>query len=174
MNKCVFLDRDGVINKDFVDYAYSLDRFIILEGVREGITLLKEAGFLLVIVTNQSGLAKGVYTVEQMNECHEYMQQELDHQIDHFYFAGGHETLSESLMRKPNTLMFERAVAKFNIDIDNSWMIGDNKRDIIPALKMGLKTIQVDGHNDGGALFAEKNLLAAAKRISLIENGKFG
>lgn len=170
MNKCVFLDRDGVINKDYVDYAYSLDRFTILKGVPEAVTLLKEAGYVLVVVTNQSGIAKGVYTRAQMQECHDYMQAELNHQIDKIYYAPGHETYSESLMRKPNTLMFERAVAKFNIDLLQSWMVGDKKRDLIPAIKMGLKTIQVDGHDDQMADFVEPDLLAAARRI-LMENG---
>lgn len=165
MNKCVFLDRDGVINKDFVDYAYSLDRFIILPGVREGITLLKNAGYLIVIITNQSGIAKGIYTRSQMQECHDYLQREVDQQIDKIYYAPGHPSYSESLSRKPGTLMFEKAIAKFNIDISNSWMIGDKKRDLIPAIKMGLKTIQVDGHDDKMADYAEKNLLNAAERI---------
>ncbi|MEQ9302733.1 MAG: HAD-IIIA family hydrolase, partial [Marinoscillum sp.] len=82
MNKCIFLDRDGVINKDFVDYAYTLDRFIILDGVREAVTMIKKAGYLAIVITNQSGIAKGVYNRSQMQECHDYMQQELNHQID--------------------------------------------------------------------------------------------
>lgn len=165
MNKCVFLDRDGVINKDFVDYAYSLDRFIILDGVREAVRLLKEAGYLLVIVTNQSGIIKGVYSREQMNECHEFMQNELNHSIDKIYYSPWHQTHSQSLSRKPGTLMFEKAVSKFNIDISQSWMIGDKKRDLIPAIKMKLRTIQVDGNDDQMADFVELDLLAAAKRI---------
>ncbi|MFY0606256.1 MAG: HAD-IIIA family hydrolase [Cyclobacteriaceae bacterium] len=169
MNKCVFLDRDGVINKDFVDYAYTLDRFIILDGVPEGISMLKEAGYLLVIVTNQSGITKGVYTEDQMNECHAYMQEQLNHQIDYIYFAPGHETYSRSLMRKPDTMMFEKAIAKFDIDVSQSWMIGDKKRDLIPAIKMNLKTIQVDGNDDKMADFVEADLLAAAKRIVSID-----
>lgn len=165
MNKCIFLDRDGVINKDFVDYAYTLDRFIILDGVREAVKLLKDAGYLLVVITNQSGIVKGVYSRTQMQECHDYMQQELGHRIDRIYYAPWHPNHSESLSRKPGTLMFERAIARFDVDVDQSWMIGDKKRDLIPAIKMGLKTIQVDGHDDGMANFVEENLLATAKRI---------
>ncbi|MFT6866409.1 MAG: D-glycero-D-manno-heptose 1,7-bisphosphate phosphatase [Cyclobacteriaceae bacterium] len=163
--KCVFLDRDGVINKDFVDYAYTLDRFIILPGVLEAVSLLKQSGYLLVVVTNQSGIVKGIYTREQMHECHQYMQQVLDHQIDRIYYSPWHQSHSESLSRKPGTLMFEKAVAKFGIDVSQSWMIGDKKRDMIPAQKMGLKTIQVGGDDDKMADYVEKDLLAAAKRI---------
>lgn len=165
MNKCIFLDRDGVINKDFVDYAYTLDRFIILDGVREAVTMIKKAGYLAIVITNQSGIAKGVYNRSQMQECHDYMQQELNHQIDRIYYAPWHPDFSESLSRKPGTLMFERAIARYDIDIDQSWMIGDKKRDLIPAIKMGLKTIQVDGHDDEMADFVEPNLLAAVERI---------
>lgn len=165
MNKCIFLDRDGVINKDFVDYAYTLDRFIILDGVREAVAMIKKAGYLAIVITNQSGIAKGVYNRSQMQECHDYMQQELNHQIDRIYYAPWHPDFSESLSRKPGTLMFERAIARYDIDIDQSWMIGDKKRDLIPAIKMGLKTIQVDGHDDEMADFVEPNLLAAVERI---------
>lgn len=154
-----------MINKDFVDYAYTLDRFIILDGVREAVAMLKQAGYLLVVITNQSGIAKGVYSRAQMQECHDYMLQELGHQIDRIYYAPWHPNHSESLSRKPGTLMFERAIARFDVDIAASWMIGDKKRDLIPAIKMGLKTIQVDGHDDQMADFVEADLLGAAKRI---------
>lgn len=165
MTKCIFLDRDGVINKDFVDYAYTRERFIILPGVREALRILKEAGYLLIVVTNQSGIVKGVYTRDQMHDVHAYMQQELDDLIDHIYYSPWHPSFSESLSRKPGTLMFEKAIARFEIDSTKSWMVGDKKRDLIPAIKMGLKTVQVDGHNDGMADFVEKDLLGAARRI---------
>jgi histidinol phosphatase-like enzyme len=74
MNRCVFLDRDGVINKDNPNYSYRVDEFHILPGVIEAIALLKDAGFLLVVVTNQSGIAQKIYTEAQMKECHDYLQ----------------------------------------------------------------------------------------------------
>lgn len=169
MNKCVFLDRDGVINKDFVDYAYTLDRFIILPGVKEAVHRLRKAGYLLFIVTNQSGIAKGIYTREQMLECHAYMERELEITFDKIYYSPWHQTISESLSRKPGTLMFEKAVARFDIDISQSWMVGDHKRDIEPAQKMRLKTIQVgDLLTEKVADYWEKDLLAA---ISVILRG---
>ena len=165
MTKCIFLDRDGVINKDYVDYAYTLERFEILPGVPEAVTMLKDAGYVLVIITNQSGIVKGVYTREQMNECHAYMQEVLGHRIDKIYYNPWHESHSISLSRKPRTMMFEKAIAKFDIDISQSWMIGDKERDLIPAVKLGLKTIQVDGHDDKMADFVAPDLLAATKHI---------
>ncbi len=165
MTKCVFLDRDGVINKDFEDYAYSLDRFIILDGVREAVRLLKDDGYLLIVVTNQAGISKGIYTRFQMQACHDYMQAELENRIDRIYYAPWHPAHSESLSRKPGTLMFERAIARFDIDPSLSWMIGDRKTDIFAGRKMGLKTIQLGGKADGNPDFVEVDLLAAANRI---------
>lgn len=143
INKCVFLDRDGVLNEDRVNYSYDLAHFNILPRVTESLVHLKQAGFLLVVVTNQSGIAQGIYTRNQMLQCHHYLQTECKQSIDHFYFAPLHPTVSESLMRKPNSLMFEKAIAKFNIDTSQSWMVGDKNRDIIPAKKLGISTILI-------------------------------
>lgn len=165
MNKCVFLDRDGVINQDNPDYTYSLDRFHLLPGVVEAISKLKSAGFLIVVVTNQAGISKGIYTRFEMQDCHDYMQEQLGHQIDKIYYAPWHPSVSDSLSRKPGTLMFERAIARFDIDVTQSWMIGDKARDLIPAKKMGLKTIQVGGNKDEAADFVCADLQAGTNQI---------
>jgi D-glycero-D-manno-heptose 1,7-bisphosphate phosphatase len=167
MNRCVFLDRDGVLNKDNPNYTYRVEEFEILPGVVEAIRLLKNAGYLLVVVTNQSGIAQKIYTEAQMKECHEYLQTACSHGIDHFYFCPHHPSVTTSLARKPGTLMFEKAIAKFSIDVNRSWMIGDRGRDIIPARDLGITTIQV-GHEieaENKADFAVDNLLQAAHLI---------
>ncbi|NOT74245.1 MAG: HAD-IIIA family hydrolase [Cyclobacteriaceae bacterium] len=143
MNKAVFLDRDGVLNEDNPLYTYEVENFKILKGVPQALQQLHEAGYLLIVVTNQSGIAKGIYTQAQMEACHQYMQTNCNHVIDHFYFSPYHRTVTNSLMTKPGSLMFEKAIAKFNIDISASWMIGDRGRDIIPARQLGIKTIQI-------------------------------
>ena len=141
---CIFLDRDGVINRDRVDYAYRLDNFVILPQVPEALCRLKNAGYLLVVVTNQSGIAKGIYTREQMQTCHDYMNQATGHVVDMIYYAPYHPSVSESLTRKPDSLMFEKAIAKFTIDTARSWMIGDKERDLIPARELGIRGILID------------------------------
>jgi len=167
MNRCVFLDRDGVLNKDNPNYTYRIEEFQILPGVVEGLSLLKEDGFLLVVVTNQSGIAQNLYTEAQMKECHDYLQSACAHRIDHFYFCPHHPSVTASLARKPGTLMFEKAIAKFNIDTTSSWMVGDRGRDIIPARELGITTVQI-GHEIepvNKADFAVDGLLPAAQLI---------
>lgn len=141
--KCVFLDRDGVLNKDYVDYSYRLSRFHVLSGVPEALYQLRSKGYRLVVVTNQSGIAQGIYTLRQMEICHIFLQDACEHVIDHIYFSPYHPSVTASLARKPGTLMFEKAIAKFDIDVKRSWMIGDRGRDIIPARAMGIRTIQI-------------------------------
>ena len=167
MNKCVFLDRDGVLNEDNPNYTFLVEKFEILPGVLEGLTQMKRAGYLLVVVTNQSGIAQGLYTQQQMEACHQYFQAQSGNLIDHFYFCPYHPTVTASLSRKPGSLMFEKAQAKFNIDFTQSWMIGDRGRDIIPARALGIKTIQI-GHEiepENEAEFKVMNLIEAANLI---------
>ncbi len=143
MNRCVFLDRDGVINKDNPNYTFLVEAFEILPGVVEGLHNLKAAGFKLVVITNQSGITQGIYSIQQMKECHQFFQMQCGGIIDAFYFSPYHPSVTESLLRKPGTLMFEKAIAKFNVSAASSWMVGDRGRDLIPAKKLGIKTIQV-------------------------------
>lgn len=170
MSKCVFLDRDGVLNKDYVDYSYKLSRFQVLEGVPEALYKLKEAGYHLVVVTNQSGIAQKIYTECQMKICHIYLQEACEHVIDHFYFSPYHPSVTASLARKPGILMFEKAIERFSIDVKKSWMIGDRGRDIIPARQLGIKTIQIGDEieKENRADFKANDLLEAAKKILML------
>ncbi|PWJ40840.1 D-glycero-alpha-D-manno-heptose-1,7-bisphosphate 7-phosphatase [Sediminitomix flava] len=168
--KCVFLDRDGVLNKDYVDYAYTLDKFEILPGVPEALQKLKDAGFKLVILTNQSGIVKGVYEKKDVMICHNALQEACDNAIDYMYYAPLHEKWSNSLSRKPGTLMFERALYKFDADLENTWMIGDKERDLVPALEVGIPhRIQVDNEPVEGSCSTHyaKDLLDAVDNIIL-------
>ncbi len=168
MNKCVFLDRDGVLNDDNPNYTYEVSQFKIIPGVPEALKVLKEKGFLLIVVTNQSGIAKGIYTAAQMDACHEYMQRNCEHVIDQFYFSPYHRTVTNSLLTKPESLMFEKAIVKYALDTRASWMVGDRGRDIIPARKLGIRTIQIGDEIDVESEKADHkvaNLLDAARLI---------
>lgn len=141
--KAVFLDRDGVINRERGEYTFRIKDFELIEGVVDSIDKIKSAGYKVIVITNQAGIAKGLYSVEQMKACHLKMQEACSNQFDAIYFAPLHPSISESLARKPGSLMFERAMAKFDIDVSESWMVGDKMRDLIPAKALGIRTILV-------------------------------
>lgn len=166
-SKCIFLDRDGVLNEDNPAYTYKPENFTIRPGVIEGLMMLKDAGYRLVVITNQSGISQGIYTAQQMNACHDYFQSATNSAIDHFYYCPYHPSVSASLARKPGTLMFEKAIAKFKVDVSQSWMIGDRTRDIIPARSLGIRTIQIGDEVDpeNQAEFKVNDLVEAARLI---------
>jgi D-glycero-D-manno-heptose 1,7-bisphosphate phosphatase len=143
VNKCVFLDRDGVLNVDNVNYVWTVEAFQILPGVPEALRILKDRGYRLVIITNQSGIAKGVYQHQDVLNCHQYLQEQTGHLIDELYYSPYHATKTESLVTKPGTLSFERAIARYQLDTDQCWMVGDMPRDLIPAKKLGIKTVLI-------------------------------
>lgn len=143
MNKCIFLDRDGVLNVERDDYTFLPEDFVVPVSVPGAIKRIKDAGFLAIGVTNQAGLSKGLYTREQMNMCHEILMKKTHYLIDKIYYSPYHPSFSESLTRKPETLMIEKAIAKFEIDPVQSWLVGDRARDIECGQRMGMKTILI-------------------------------
>lgn len=166
MNKCVFLDRDGVLNREIGEYAYRPDHFIINTGVAEALKELKAEGYLLIVITNQAGISKGLYRDEDVQICHDLLQQECGGLIDDIYYCPYHPSSTNSLCRKPDSLMFEKAIAKYRIDPSVSWMVGDAERDILPAKKLGIRTIQVgEGEKSPVADFNAGDILSAARII---------
>jgi D-glycero-D-manno-heptose 1,7-bisphosphate phosphatase len=164
--KCVFLDRDGVLNRERGDYTYHLDDFEVIAGVPEALALLKQNGYLLIVVTNQGGIAKELYTKEDVLACHAKLQEACDNLIDALYYAPGHPNYAASLARKPDSLMLEKAIAKFDIDPAKSWMVGDSERDIQAASKVGVPSILVgDKYGEGTHAFQVKNLWEATQLI---------
>jgi D-glycero-D-manno-heptose 1,7-bisphosphate phosphatase len=155
MNKCVFLDRDGVLNEERGDYSFTLEEFIIAPGVVEALMLLKMMKFITVVVTNQAGISKGLYTREQMQVCHDHLMKKAPRLIDHIYYCPYHDSITYSLCRKPETLMLEKAKAKFDIDMSRSWMVGDRERDIECGQAMGVRTIRIFSENSTDATSAD-------------------
>lgn len=149
MNKAVFLDRDGVINRERGDYTYLIDDFQINLGVMEALKEFASKGYLLIVVTNQSGIAKNVYGHQAVIELHKYMEQELaNHEIylDAIYYCPHHPDFTECLCRKPQSVMVEKAVARFNIDVSKSFLIGDRERDIVAGGTVGLTGILIESN----------------------------
>ncbi len=141
--KAVFLDRDGVINDDTGHYyIYKPEDFRLNEGVVEGLKLLLDACFMLIIVSNQGGVAKGIYTEDDVSRVHERLTDELKKhslKIDAIYYCPHHESVSECNCRKPKPGMILDAIKEFDIEPQKSYLIGDSERDITAGEKAGLK-----------------------------------
>ena len=151
MNKAVFLDRDGVINRERGDYSYLPEYFIINNNIPSAIKLLKQHGFLVIVVSNQGGIDKGIYTHEQVMDLHNIFIETLEKAattVDAFYYCPHHNTVSKCLCRKPEPLMIEKALARFNINPDESVFIGDSLRDVQAAEAAGVKGIQISANKD--------------------------
>lgn len=146
--KAVFLDRDGVINHDEGTYTFAVDAFEILPGVLEKLRHWTDQGFKLMIFTNQAGVAKGLYSREDVEAVHQYLQGQCvlhGFAIDSFYFCPHHEDYSgKCLCRKPGSLMLEKALHHFGLQPENCVMIGDKPRDIQAAESAGVKGILVE------------------------------
>lgn len=146
--KVLFLDRDGVINHDPGDYTKSLEEFNILNGAIESMKTWVMEGFEIIIITNQGGLDKGLYPKENVEAMHQYLQGECilaGFSILDFYYCPHHPDYSgKCLCRKPESLMIEKAIHKYNVDITKSIMFGDKSRDIEAAEKAGVKGVKID------------------------------
>ena len=153
--KAVFLDRDGTINK-YVGFIRNIDDFQLLPGVAEAVRLLNTSGYLAIVVTNQPVIARGEVTVPQLQEMHNKMETLLGaegayldaiyycpHHPDHGY-PGEVEALKINCdCRKPKPGMMLRAAEEFNIDLSQSWMIGDGENDIKAGKAAGCRTVLI-------------------------------
>ncbi|MGB1033243.1 MAG: D-glycero-alpha-D-manno-heptose-1,7-bisphosphate 7-phosphatase [Flavobacteriales bacterium] len=146
MNKAVFLDRDGVINHDPGDYTKSVEEFTILPNVLEALKKIQDKGYLLILVTNQGGIAKGLYSHKEVAKIHKYLLEECakhEVKITEIYYSPHHDDFGKSLTRKPGSLMVERGLARFNVDPSRSYLIGDKQRDCDSGEKVGVKGILI-------------------------------
>ncbi len=145
----VFLDRDGTINVE-KDYVYLWKDWEWLPGAVEALKHLKDMGYLLVVVSNQSGVARGYYREEDIHRLHEKVNQELlkhNVQIDAFYYCPHHAKYGdkkECSCRKPNPGLLLRAQKDLGIDLKHSYMIGDKVVDVEAGLSAGAESILVE------------------------------
>jgi len=150
-NPAVFLDRDGTVIKE-VGYLNSLSKVELLPGVPKALAVLHDAGFKLFIVTNQSGVARGLFTESFVRETHELLFNMLKERgcfLDGFYYCPHHPTegkppyVGECNCRKPKPGMVLQAAYEHNLDLTRSWIIGDKKSDILTAKNIGMKAVLV-------------------------------
>ena len=142
MNKAVFLDRDGVVNYD-VRYCHEPEKIELKPGFAEGLKLLHREGYLAVVITNQGGIALGMYEASAVHACHARILELLalsGEKIDGFYFCPHHQKVSgECSCRKPNPGMLFKAARDLDIDISSSYMVGDRISDLEAGRNAGCR-----------------------------------
>lgn len=165
MRKAVFFDRDGTINSDVGHYyIYKKEDFVLNEGVVSIMRKLQESNFLLFVVTNQGGVAKGIYSCEDVEKVNNYMLELLNAEgieIENIYFCPHHESVSKCLCRKPSPFFINKAIKDYNLDKNQCFMIGDSDRDIESAKAAGIKGLKIEANEDMSSLIKEiinKNL----------------
>ena len=146
MNKAIIFDRDGVINAEIGDYVWRPADFVIYPATIELMILAQKEGFVIIIITNQGGIAKDLYTPNEVKNLYQIICHKVESgggKIDDFFFCSHHPSISKCLCRKPETLFFERAIYKHKIQPEVSYMIGDREKDLIPAKKLNMNTIAI-------------------------------
>ena len=139
--KAVFLDRDGTLIEE-VNYLHRVEDLQIFDYAESAVKMLKENGFLIIVVTNQSGVGREMFGETDVAAIHEAIQETLESKIDAFYFCP-HLPDAGCLCRKPNPGMIESASGDFEVDFENSWMIGDKAIDVETGFNARLKTALV-------------------------------
>ena len=146
-NKAIFLDRDGVLNHEIYDYICTVEEFEVLEYQIPPLKKLYDEGYLLIVITNQGGIAKKRYTEETLAEMHKILFDKFEAQcakITHAYYCPHHPTVSEDCeCRKPKSGMLLEAIATYDIDPALSVMIGDKPRDVEAGNGAGVKGILI-------------------------------
>lgn len=179
--RAVFLDRDNTLIDD-PGYLSDPEGVHLLPGVEQALKMLAAAGYKLVVVTNQSGIARGMLTEDTLARIHNAMKRKLSERgayLDAIYYCPYHpdgtveEFAADSEDRKPRPGMLLRAAREMNLDLSGSWMIGDSPRDIGAGQQAGCRTVRIrqpetlaDGDEEFEADFTVRNLLEAARIIT--------
>lgn len=162
MRPAAFIDRDGTLVEE-VNYLSRVEDLSIFPYTRGALEHLRSAGFFIVVVTNQSGIGRGIYTEADMHSIHRAMDKELEGLIDRYYFCP-HLPDAGCRCRKPGLGMLEAAKAELAIDLLSSWMIGDKTLDIETGKNAGIQTALVKtgyGSSHLSILNAKPDVVAA-------------
>ena len=140
-SKTVFIDRDGTLIEE-VNFLSRVEDLRFFSYTDEAVRLLKENGYLVIVVTNQSGIGRGIFPESAMHAIHRQIQNDLTLKLDGFYFCP-HLPTDGCRCRKPNLGMIENACRDFAVDLENSWMIGDKLLDVELGFNAHIKTALV-------------------------------
>ena len=176
--RAIFLDRDGTINR-YVGFLRNIDEFELLDGVADAVRALNEAGYLVIVATNQPVIARGEVSIEELQQIHNKMETlfgEKGAYVDKIYYCPHHpdkgfegERSEYKIVcncRKPKPGMLFQAAKEFNIDLAQSWMVGDQKSDIQTGKAAGCHTALI-GNDEYGQNMTVGSLLEFAKTICI-------
>lgn len=175
--KAIFLDRDGTINK-YVGFLRNIDEFELIDGVAEAIRKINESGCLAIVVTNQPVIARGEVSFDELEEIHNKMETLLGKEgayLDAIYYCPHHphkgyagerpELKIDCDCRKPKPGMLLKAAEDFNIDLSQSWMIGDGENDIKAGINAGCKAVLIgNGKENFNQMMTVNSLLEFTKK----------
>ena len=177
--KAIFLDRDGTINK-YVGFLRNIDDFELIDGVAEAIRKINESGYLAIVVTNQPVIARGEVSFNELEEIHNKMETLLGKEgayLDAIYYCPHHphkgyegerpELKIDCDCRKPKPGMLLKAAEDFNIDLSQSWMIGDGQNDVVAGINAGCKTVLIGDSNENyGQTESKSSILEFMKSLA--------
>ena len=148
--KAAFLDRDGVINED-TGYLNNIKDFKWIEGAIDALKILKENNFLIIIISNQSGVSRGYFSKQDVHNLHKWINLQLSEhnvKIDDFFFATEHpNTETSKTRRKPSPRMIEEAIKKYNLNRADCFMVGDKDIDVLAAKNANIRGFLFEGGN---------------------------
>ncbi len=158
--RALFLDRDGVLNRERGQHTWRLEDFEVLPDVADVLRQAAAQGYLLVVITNQSGVGLGLYGISEVNVVHDHLVAHLAAEgvfLADILFCPHHPSKGRCLCRKPGSLLLERAIARHGIDPQGSLMVGDRERDMEAAAGAGVRGVLMEPN--GSLRLALKNEL---------------
>lgn len=151
MNQAILLDRDGVVIKERGAYSYLPEHVEMVPGIFDALKFFQDQGYWLFIVTNQGGVAKGLYGHEDVQNIEAIIEQQLalyQVEIKDYFYCPHHDLYGRCMCRKPDSLMLEKAIAKYDLDPNKSWYIGDMDTDVIAGRQAGLNALAIQPNAD--------------------------
>lgn len=149
--KALFLDRDGVINVERGEYTFRKEDFLFTPGLIPFLTVARSKGYLLIMISNQGGISRGIYTFRDVETLHSWMQRELEKEgvaLDDIYYCPHHDAVEQCLCRKPQPLMLLKAMARHDIDPAQSLFVGDSARDAEAGRRAGVRVLKIVPNED--------------------------